>query len=306
MTPSELFARDGFVVARELFSPDECLALLSLTVSSFGATPSSYVHATELRRHQPLPLSCEVRRGVCRIAQGAEGLLNHSLNRQRALAELSSITVFPGARAQKLHRDESTEDQQLISVFVNLAPTSAAAGALVVRPGSHRFPFTNGADETPLELPQGSAVYMSSKLLHFGGANVTTDIVRPVFYASFGELDIKGPVFSIRKDLQAKYTLEHFLPRVFGADELITLAKGTRLLRSVGGDGPVLIAREDDHALKISEALAADDQLAVLQQLARGPVRVSELPGGSSEFLSQLWEGGCIETTTLAAIMGID
>jgi len=66
----------------------------------------------------------------------------------------------------------------------------------------------------------------------------------------------------------------------------------------------VLIAREDDHALKISEALGVE-QLELMQQLARGPVRVRELPSGSSEFLSQLWEGGCIEPTSLAAIMGV-
>jgi hypothetical protein len=173
-----------------------------------------------------------------------------------------------------------------------------------VRPGSHRFPFTNGGSEVPLELPQGSAVYMSSKLLHLGGANVTTNVVRPVFYASFGDIDIDGPVYSLRKELHGKYTLEQFLPRVFGADELVTLAKGTRLLRSVGGDGPVLIAREEEHALKISEALGVE-QLEMLQQLARGPVRVRELPVGSSELLSQLWEGGCIEPTSLAAIMGV-
>ncbi len=41
---------------------------------------------------------------------------------------------------------------------------------------------------------------MCSKLLHVGGANVTTQLVRPVFYASFGDLGIEGPVYSLRKE----------------------------------------------------------------------------------------------------------
>lgn len=307
MTPRERFARDGYFVVRELLSPAECQALLSRTVASFGESASSYVHASSLRRHQPLALTPEVRRAVCRLAEGADGLLHQALETSRSLAELSSITVFPGAAAQKLHRDESTEDRPLISVFVNLAPTTAEAGALVVRPGSHRVPFTPGDAPLALELPQGSAVYMSSKLLHAGGANVTTQQVRPVFYASFGALDITGPVYSIRDDLRGRYTLEHFLPRAFAPGELVTLAKGVRLLRGVAGDGPVLLAREAAQGLVISEQLDVDDpaRLEVLRQLSRGPVQAGELPADCGGFLSQLWLAGCIEPTSLAALVGL-
>ena len=131
--------------------------------------------------------------------------------------------------------------------------------------------------------------------------------MRPVFYASFGALDIPGPVYSLRDDLRGRYTLDQFLPRVFAGDELITLTPGTRLLRGLAGDGPVLVARKDGEGLIISEQIevAEPAQFEVLQRLARGPVQVSELPGESDKFLGALWLAGLLTTTSLSELVGL-
>ncbi|HEX4826391.1 MAG TPA: phytanoyl-CoA dioxygenase family protein [Candidatus Polarisedimenticolaceae bacterium] len=144
------------------------------------------------------------------------------LGSDRRLVELSSITVFPGAESQPFHPDETNPETSLLSVFVNLAATHRAAGALRVIPHSHltssevvraHSSFDESRAEV-LELPAGSATFMNSKLVHSGGANTSRDRIRAVLYFTFGKPGLRGPAYSILPDVEdLKLSLEAFSPR---------------------------------------------------------------------------------------------
>ena len=205
----ELFKRDGFDVLPALLSPRECEALLADIVESFGDGPPSYVHEPRLRRHQPLRLTETVQQALTSVVIAGESLFRSFLGDTTALAELSSVSVFPGAVAQRLHADEDVPGKKFITAFINLVATHADNGALIVMPGSHAG---TAVDLEVLALPKGSVIFMNGKLRHRGGANTTAEM-RPVFYASFGDLDIRGPAYSIRPELKGQHRLEDFLRR---------------------------------------------------------------------------------------------
>ena len=302
---SEDFHRDGFVVCRELFTAEECGELLSEVVAGWGSYPSSYLHAARFRRHQPLEMSSVVRSAVCRLAHEGESVLGAFLGPSTALAELSSITVFPGAEAQVIHHDEFVEGKRLISIFVNLAPTTKEAGALIVCPGSHAPPLPNERGEpVSVELPAGSAVFMNGKLRHGGGANTAADRFRPVFYASFGDLDIAGPVYSIRDDHRARYTLDNFLPRAFADDEVVTIPPEVTAFRHLDGSGNLAVSRRTSTtgSGRLVETIEGDEDVALLfERLSRGQISVGQLASETQsaveeirEFLNSLWLAGLI------------
>src|SRR5262249_2626673 len=76
----------------------------------------------------------------------------------------------------------------VINCIVALVDSTADAGATRVIPGSHMWPFKQrGTPEMTVaaELAAGSALMMSGKTIHGGGANVTADVERRVLSVSF-------------------------------------------------------------------------------------------------------------------------
>ena len=197
------FEDRGYVVAPSLFSEETCTDLLQYIIASFHRTKSDYIIEPNSRVHSPLELTSLTQDAVTQAVEPNYNTLETFLSGSQRLVELSSITVFPYAKAQRIHPDEQNLGKHLISVFINLAPTTKASGALRIIPGSHKDPdrnFRSVASEV-LELPLGSAVYMNSKTWHGGGANQTSDRIRPVFYFSFGEPGLDGPTYSILPDV---------------------------------------------------------------------------------------------------------
>ena len=138
----------------------------------------------------------------------------------RYLAEFSSICVFPGAKPQQLHQDQNHLDRKLVSIFVNLFDIDEQCAPLVVAPGSHKIESKqienlgkqiNNKPPQKMILPPGSSVLMDSRLHHAGTENTTMNSIRPVFYFSFGEIDIHGPTYSILPEYHQKYTLDDFI-----------------------------------------------------------------------------------------------
>ena len=212
---SALFDEHGFIVLERQLDRALCSALLREVISSFSAGRPSRVLATPFRAHYPMPMNDVVENVIRGTVTSVYELLDAALPRDRRLVELSSITVFPGAESQPLHRDEMGEGKQVISIFINLSDTHESTGALNVYPGSHKTTQTpdeaeRSADGVALALPAGSVVIMNGKLLHRGLANTSPDRIRPVFYFSFGDGDIEGPVYSIREELRNRYVLGDF------------------------------------------------------------------------------------------------
>lgn len=211
------FEQDGYVVVEEILHPERCAELLKFIISSFGTTSQDFIIASDYRLHTPLELNPLTMDSMQQIVKPAHLLLSHFLTEKQCLAELSSITVFPNAAAQNLHPDERNVGKYLVSIFVNLAPTSSESGALLIVPGSHHTPGKDYPPEAaiPVEVPAGSAVFMNSKTTHAGGGNCSVDRIRPVFYFSLGDPDLKGPTYSIREDVKAMdITLNDLSPEV--------------------------------------------------------------------------------------------
>jgi len=115
------------------------------------------------------------------------------------LQSSQTIEIHPGEKAQFLHRDMDNypvfrrygvdaAPELTINFLLALVDCTEAAGATRVIPGSNTWPFEErGAPEMTIaaELKAGSALLMSGKTVHGGGANVTRDIKRRVLSIAF-------------------------------------------------------------------------------------------------------------------------
>ncbi len=206
------FQRDGYVVAKSILDADTCSALLDQILEDTRSGSESFVLQSAFRLHTPLRPTSTVRGAVCSIVDAGFPVLDAFLPKERHLAELSSLTVFPGAEAQVVHPDETNEGRFLVTCFANLFASSAECGALHVVPRSHKNPLVGrqASEAIPIEAPAGSVVFMNSKTHHFGGANTTKDRIRPVFYVSFGDQMLSGPTYSILPRLRDRHKLDEF------------------------------------------------------------------------------------------------
>ena len=113
----------------------------------------------------------------------------------------------------------SIQDKRLVTIFINLLDVDEKSGPLLVISGSQNYTWEDYSssprhlaleDFRVMTLPRGSSVLMDSRVLHSGTANTSLDCMRPVFYFSFGEKDINGPTYSIRKEYSGRYKLNDF------------------------------------------------------------------------------------------------
>lgn len=102
------------------------------------------------------------------------------------------IDIGPGSKAQPLHRDQwqfpifthcgPDAPEASVNFVVALTPFRDENGATRVIPGSHRWKDLNenGTPEMtiPAEMEVGDACFITGKVVHGGGANVTRDEVR--------------------------------------------------------------------------------------------------------------------------------
>jgi ectoine hydroxylase-related dioxygenase (phytanoyl-CoA dioxygenase family) len=110
-----------------------------------------------------------------------------------------TIEIHPGEKAQPLHRDMDNypvfrrygpegAPELTVNFLVALVDSTEAAGATRVIPGSNAWPFRErgSLEQTvPAELSAGSALLMSGKTIHGGGANTTADVKRRVLSVAF-------------------------------------------------------------------------------------------------------------------------
>jgi len=115
------------------------------------------------------------------------------------LQSSQAIEIHPGEKAQFLHRDMDNypvfrrygpdgAPEVTVNFLVALMDVTEQAGATRVIPGSNTWPFEEtGTPEMtiPARLKAGSALFLSGKTIHGGGANVTTDIKRRVLSLGF-------------------------------------------------------------------------------------------------------------------------
>ncbi len=103
------------------------------------------------------------------------------------------MAIGPGEQQQDLHTDAGSwrranlSGELLFSMTIALTDFTAANGATVVAPGSHRWPADRPyreADFVAAEMRRGSALFYSGNVLHSGGAN-RTDTTRVGLYFGY-------------------------------------------------------------------------------------------------------------------------
>lgn len=287
------FERDGFVIVEGLLDAAECAELMEQILADTRAGHSSSIRQRECRLHTPLTLKNHVRAGLTSIVDAAEGVLAGYLKRQQYLCELSSITIFPYAQPQGLHVDEPNRERYLVSCFVNLGATSADGGALRVVPGSHLLPLDQvdtaelERQAVAVELDAGGLVIMSSKLWHAGGGNSSTDRVRPVFYASFGDADLQGPVYSIRSEYRQSFEWMDFSSAAIAPETIVAASESVRVWQDVCDPNQLLVVSRHD----LGEMVVDESLLPLLRQLmSREPSTVAELALTTGREVGELGE----------------
>lgn len=154
-------------------------------------------------------------------------------SKDATLQELSCLISDPGSQRQVVHPDTPygiDEDPVLYTCFIALQDVDLEMGPTTWLPRTHtRDAHAQFQDEvidphtgespkdrllrtTPAVLgllPKGSCAIFDSRLLHCGGANISTDRSRALFYCSFKNpaVGYPGNPGSIRRELLSKYTL---------------------------------------------------------------------------------------------------
>ena len=181
----EVLARDGCVILDRLADRATMDAVAADLAPDIAGTPTGtgeFVGHQTRRTHTVLVNS--PRAGQLALHPAIAALTQAVLGPWCARYQLSSaaaITIGPGETMQELHRDDLVyplahprEQQSVVTVIWALTDFTAANGATLVVPGSHRWDDERKptlAEAAPAEMQRGSAVYILGSTYHAGGAN---------------------------------------------------------------------------------------------------------------------------------------
>ena len=181
----EVLARDGCVILENLADAATVDAVATDLAPDIARTPTGageFVGHKTRRTHTVLVNSPTA--GALALHPAIEALNDAVLGPYCARYQLSSaaaIAIGPEETRQELHRDDlvyplahPSERQSVVTVIWALTDFTAANGATLVVPGSHRWDDERKptlAEAVPAEMPRGSAVYILGSAYHAGGAN---------------------------------------------------------------------------------------------------------------------------------------
>ncbi len=184
-----VLARDGCVILERLADAAIMDAVAADLAPDIARTPTGtgeFVGHKTTRTHTVLVNSRAA--GTLALHPAIATLNDAVLGPYCARYQLSSaaaIAIGPGETMQELHRDDlvyplahPSERQSVVTAIWALTDFSAANGATLVVPGSHRWDDERKpalADAVPAEMPRGSAVYILGSTYHAGGANRAGD-----------------------------------------------------------------------------------------------------------------------------------
>jgi len=184
---------DGYCIVEGAVAPEAIAALDSEFDPRFATTPfceGGFYGARTKRFGALLRRSPHVAALVQHrlILDMVEAVLSPYCQRI-ALNLTQAVELHPGALAQIPHRDEDLyggpkgEIEYQVNVIWPLSPFTAANGATLVWPGSHRIGAATDSGSEPglaAEMPPGSALLFLGSTLHGGGANLADGVRRGV------------------------------------------------------------------------------------------------------------------------------
>jgi ectoine hydroxylase-related dioxygenase (phytanoyl-CoA dioxygenase family) len=214
----EQFHRDGYVVIRGMFSPEEVRELRDTFMAIHACSPIGkfYQHATEEEAAgDPLKLYPRVMHphrfddlSMQRMLDPRIAAALRDLFGEEPLAAQSMFYFKPpGAKGQALHQDNfylRVNPGTCIAAWVAVDPAVRENGGLVVVPGSNRrevfcperadssVSFTTeyvkppaGLSEMPLDLQPGDTLFFNGSLIHGSYPNSSSDQFRRSFICHY-------------------------------------------------------------------------------------------------------------------------
>jgi len=125
------------------------------------------------------------------------GMADHYLGKDNYYLNTGQlICIGPGESPQLLHRDElnwpeaaGREQEITVTAIFALTDFTAENGATVIAPGSHTWPgalpSVRPEQTCQAVMPAGSALLYNGKVIHGGGANISSDQWRVGLHAGF-------------------------------------------------------------------------------------------------------------------------
>ncbi|WP_067821004.1 phytanoyl-CoA dioxygenase family protein [Nocardia inohanensis] len=187
------FERDGYVILRDLLTPEELAEIREAVVPLLDRTGRN---AFEGHGTQRLYSVLNKTRACDRIADHPRvlALLDRLFLPNYLLSMLQVIRILPGEQAQMLHTDDGfyplprPRKPLGAATIWAIDDFTAENGATDLIPGSHlwgdRLP--DGEERVPVVMPAGSCVFFGGTLWHGGGAN-RTDAPRLALTAQYCE-----------------------------------------------------------------------------------------------------------------------
>ncbi len=116
----------------------DCEIVFNEMKNFWADSKGNYIYSPELRFHVPMVMT----ETNVKVMKSALKNFKHILDKflleehMQWLVEFGSICAFPGEKGQQLHRDMSTQDKRLITIFINLLDVDEKSGPLLVIAGS--------------------------------------------------------------------------------------------------------------------------------------------------------------------------
>lgn len=181
------------------------------------------IQQNEYRKDYPLKLEGLQLRILEDTVKMLKPFLAETLGLDGHLIEFSSLTAYPGAKAQHFHGDSSVDKPEelsslakLYSAFIYLDDIGADVAPFDVRPGTHtHYQFLSRDEQDMMEsvpfarlqVPVGSIAIYDSRTIHRGGPNRNEKLIRPTLYFSILESRKPapdGPTYSLRDSYNHK------------------------------------------------------------------------------------------------------
>ena len=206
-----IIERDGGVIIDELFTPEQARELDAQVVPLLDKLPFGTRDEVEVLDEF---FGARTKR-LTNLVADSPMFRDHFLDNDRILRYIDAmmlpyadsywlctghvVDIHPGQKAQPLHRDMENYPcfrpmgpagpEVMTNCIVALTETTAELGATRVIPGSNHWPdYTDRgsqAQTVAAEMDPGSALLISGKVVHGGGANVTKDRRRRVLLLAY-------------------------------------------------------------------------------------------------------------------------